>query len=327
MGANVGSRWQQVLLLAVYALIGLSLSYSVYYLFRTHATENLVAKFDYGDKVFADGLREVRREWRPRIAATALVRLFHSPRWATMAHRMSVWFAVWFGMLAALYVVMDRRAAPFLMLGTFAAMSYACSPVTGNAWYPWDMPALFFSALALLFALRRNRWGLAAVAVLAVPFKETVLLMALLLLFFDGSSWRTRLAWTGAVLLLGVGVRLLIAAIVGTPVGPDAFSYRVFDDPDRMTRVELNLAYLFSFKANSFFWANLGTVVLLFLLPVRDRVLRGMRYVGALFCVALLFAATYNELRVLLEILPAGLLVVWRFLDERVLCPPARGAG
>ena len=316
MGA-AGTRWRRLLVIAVYAMIGLSLSYSVYYLFRYHATENLVSRFDYGEAEFENGLEDVRREWRPRIGSILLVRLFHTPHDGVMGHRLSIWFGAWFGVIALLYVGLDRRAAPFLALGTFAAISYAHSPITGNVWYPWDMPALLLATLALLFALRRNRWALAAVVVLAVPFKETVLVMGLLLLFFEGPSLRSRIAFTAAVIAAGIGLRLVIAAIVGTPVGPDAFSYRVFDDPSRVTRFALNLSYVFSAKANSFWWANVGTIALLFVLPVKDRVLRGMRLVGAVFLGALLFAGTYNELRVFLELLPASLLIVWRFLDEQ----------
>lgn len=305
-------RWVQPLALV---MLLASATVSTYYLMHGVATERVLKTFDFGDKRF-DRYRSVRREWRPRVGSTLLVRAFHSTDSETMRHRIAVFFAASFFVLGVLYLLIDRRrrAAPFMILGTFLALYYANTPLAENTWQPWDMPALVLSALALLFALRQSPWLLAATIIAAVPFKETLLVMVAFYPFFEGRSRRWGLAWAAAVFALGYAVRLLIEMLVANPIGPGAFSYHVNADPSRMLRIEENVRFLFSLELNHVAWANAGTLLILFLLPARGPVLRGFKVAAGLLFLGLFVTASFNEFRVFFEALPGGLLLLFAAL-------------
>jgi hypothetical protein len=312
------ARWVQPLALV---MLLASATVSTYYLMHGVATERVLKTFDFGDERF-DRYRSVRREWRPRVGSTLLVRAFHSTDRETMRHRIALFFAASFFALGVLYLLIDRqigrqigrRAAPFMILGTFLALYYANTPLAENTWQPWDMPALVLSALALLFALRQSPWLLAVTIIAAVPFKETLLVMVAFYPFFEGRSRRWGLAWAALVFALGYALRLVIEILVANPIGPNAFSYHVNADPSRMSRLEENARFLFSFELNHLAWANAGTLLILFLLPAPRPVLRGFKVAAALLYLGLFVTASFNEFRVFFEALPGGLLLLFAAL-------------
>ncbi len=296
-------------------LLGLLLSTtaSSYFLMRKSTTEHVMRRFDYvsaGPKHYA----EIRPEWRPRIASTALARAIYARDRRVMAEHVATLFAACFFATGLLYVLIDRRAAPLLLLGTFAALYYCNTPRAENTWYPWDMPSLFFGAATLLLALRRAVVPLALTVLMAVTFKETLALMALFFLFYEGFTPRWRMGWAGGVLIAGVVLRLVIEHGVGRPVhhtsflhldGNGALDYRAAD----------NLRYLFSGEVNHVLWANAGLWLTVFLIPSRDPVLSGFRWIVLAFYVGLLAAGSFNEFRVFLEVLPGSLLLLHRLFD------------
>lgn len=307
--------YQRVMRWVSLAVLALTLSVSVLLLFRMVPARPLLVRFQYGEKVFHN-YYHVRKEFRPRLGSTSVVRAFYTRNPRDMRQRIAWFFALWFLACCLVYVLTSVRAAPFLMLGTFAAIYYNCTPAAEHIWHPWDMPALFFSALVMMFAYRRITWGLAATIFGGIFFKETILVFGLLLLFFDNISWKRRLIWCFATLAIGYGIRHGIETYVHNPEGFDSFSYHINGNPHQMFRWQENLKWLTSSDINNVLFVNLGTLVFLFILPTRgDRVLLGFKAFAAIFYVSLFFAGSFNEFRIFIEALPGGLLLMYTALQ------------
>lgn len=291
----------------------LSTTASTYFLMHDQVTSKVMRGFDLGKKDLA-AYAHVRPEWRARVGATMLVHAFYTADREAMADRIAWMFAL--GLLATglLYVCIDARGAPFMMLATFCALYYCCTPRAENTWYPWDIPALFFGAASLLLALRRQTLGLAATILVAVTFKETLLVMAAMFLFYENLAPRRRVAWAAGTIGVGLLVRWLLQSVLGAPVAQVAFLYD-HGKIGRRLRVVDNLKTIFSTELNHVLWCNVGLWLLVFFIPTRDPILRGFK-LSALLCYAgLLLAGSYNEFRVFLELLPGTLLLAWQLLD------------
>jgi hypothetical protein len=157
--------------------------------------------------------------------------------------------------------------------------------------------------------MRRRAGWLALAILLAVPFKETLLVMALYFLFFDGRSLRWRLSWLAGVASAGLAMRAVIERAAGGTYHHAHFLH-VHGKSSRELRLFDNLGTLFDSDPNHVLLANLGLWLLVLLIPSRDSVLSGFRLiVGALYA-GLLFAGSYNEFRVFLEVFPGTLLLL-----------------
>lgn len=278
---------------------------------------DLLGHFDFGEERFENYTR-VRKEFRPRIGSTSLVRLFHTTNDRVMRERIAIHFALGFVALSLVYLMIDLRSAFFLMLGSFASIEYMLlNPAWGWSWMPWDMPAVFWSALALLFALRRSRWGLLITVLAGVVFKETIIVMGLFFLFFDTFSVRQRVAWAAVAIGLAYGIRLGIEYAVSNPMFWEAYSYQLYGRKDTDFRWQANLKYIFSLRMHHFVWVNLGTLLLVYLLPTQDAILRGFKFILICFCFGLFFAGTMAENRIFLEALPGSLLILSETIRAR----------
>jgi hypothetical protein len=283
-----------------------SLSASTYSFIHGQATRERVDAFRKVERAF-DKPKSVRPEFRARVGGAALVRLVGTQDRELMRERMALVYAVGFALTGLLYSLIDRRAAPLMLLGTFAALFF-CGTAK-NTWYPWDMPALFFSALALLLALRRQSLALSAAILIGIAFKETILVWSLLFLFYAGRSWRWRLGYAGTTLVLGLLLRIGIERGFGLPVEHGDFLHK-WGDPRRDYRFVDNLTLLLSPSVEWVLFANVGLLLLVFLIPTRDALLRGAKLIIALFYVGLFFAGSISECRIFLEALPASLLLL-----------------
>jgi hypothetical protein len=307
-------RW-----LAIASLLA-SLTATTYFWMHREVTPRVLRSFNYGEARFAR-YRSVRREWRPRVGSTLLIRSFHSEDAEVMGRRVCWYFAIFLMLTALVYVASEPRAGPFMALATLAALVYASSPRSENTWMPWDMPALFFAAVALAVARRQRPWLLAAVIVIGMPFKETSLVMAAFFLFFEGKSRRWRLTWAGSTLAVGYALRLAIELLVKNPLGPNAFSTHVGGNPANQARFIENMHFLFSLDGNHIAWANVGTLLIVFLLPAREPILRAIKLVIALLYVGVFTAGSINEFRIFFEALPGATLLLYY-----ALMPPTVGA-
>jgi hypothetical protein len=214
--AGIDVSWMRLVLCALLASTA-STTVSTWFWMHEQVTSSVTRRFEYGEKRFAHYER-IRPEWRARIGANELVRAFYAGDDAVMGKRIARLFALGFLATGFVYLWLDVRAAPFLILGIFAALYYCGTPRAENTWYPWDVPALFFCALTLLLAVRRQTIALAAVILVAITFKETLLLMALLFAFYEGWTPRQRAAWAGGTFGAGLALRFALQTALGDPV-------------------------------------------------------------------------------------------------------------
>jgi hypothetical protein len=315
-----GPRAQAMIRWVALASFLASTTATTFYWMQREVSPKVLKTFNYGEKRFAK-YRSVRREWRPRIGSTLLVRSFHSEDPPVMRDRVAWFFALAVLVCGVVYLGIDARAGPFMAVATFASLVYASSPRAENIWMPWDMPALVFSALALLCARRQWPLALAAVIVVGVPFKETVLVMAVLFWSFSGWSVPLRLASAAGTFAVGYAVRLAIELVIRNPMGPNAFSYHVKANPDNQLRLAENLSYLFSLDGNHLAWANAGTLLVVFLLPAREPVLRSFKLAAAVLYAGMFVMGSVNEFRIFFEALPGALLLLFYALMP---APPSR---
>lgn len=300
-------------------LAGMLLATTVtsYFLMLEHAASQSVQRRFH--KLVREPLTEQRPEWRPRIASIALAaRVLPADTRArgrrASAEAIARYFAAGTFLAGVFYILARPRVAPFMLLGTLAALVYCNTPRAEDTWYPWDVPALVLAAAALWLALRRYRLPLALLAIASVPFKETLLVMAGLLLFFEDQPLRSRLAWTLGTLVLGLSLRWGIEAWIGANVDHARFLH-VHGKSERPLRLFDNLRYVFDTNLNHVIWANAGLWALVFFIPSRDRVLSGFRWLAGLLYLGLLFAGSFNEYRVFLEALPGSLMLAHELFE------------
>ena len=259
----------------------------------------------------------VRPEWRPRIFATSTARVLGLGEPSRSRHRIALFFALGLCLTGLAYLFVDQRAAPFMLLGTFVSLVYSGSPRAENTWYPWDVPALVLSAAILALAVRRRVIPLAMVVVLAVLFKETLAVAALFFLFYEGRNWRWRATWTGGVLAISGALRLGVESVVGGSYPHQDFLH-VHGKPDRPLRLLDNLRYLFETHPNHVLWTNVGLWLTVLIIPTRDPVLKGFKWIVALHYLGVFLAGSFNEFRVFYEVLPGSLLLAHQvFADAR----------
>ena len=124
-----------------------------------------------------------------------------------------LYHAFWL-LLLFLAVIFALRHSLFINLGIFAGLMYNFSPISGPYFYPWDMPAMLFFTLAVLFFERRQMFLMAVVTCSGCFFKETVLVCALLALFASHWKWWKRiLTFAGIVAVYVLGKKLLLSQL------------------------------------------------------------------------------------------------------------------
>lgn len=288
---------------------------STYFLFKeTAAQQGVLRRFG---KLTAEPFERQRPEWAPRVGSLALAKLIfdreHSKQ--RRVEEIARYFAGAFFVTGIFYLLTSASAAPFMLLGTFSALFYCTTERAEDTFYPWDAPALCLSAAALWLALRRQSAALALLCIAAVPFKETLLAMALFLLFIERYPLRKRVVWTAATLALGVALRLGIEAKLGA-VAEHARFLHVHGKSERPLRILDNLHYVFDLNPNHVLWVNAGLWLLVFFIPSEDRVLAGFRWIAASLYLGLLLAGSFNEFRIFLEALPGSLLLAQRLFAE-----------
>lgn len=308
-------RFDRLLLTRAIVLAAMLLSgtASTYFMMRDQAASESVRKRFV--RIANEPPERQRPEWRPRIASLALARwVMRDTPAAKRPEVIARYFAGGYFATGVAYIATSVRAAPFMLLGTLAALVYCNTERAEDTWYPWDMPALVCAALISCLAVRRQVVPLALAVVAAVPFKETLLVMALFFLFLESRTWRFRVSWAAGTIAVGIALRLGIEAWLGGQTDHAHFMH-VHGKPERELRVFDNLRHIFSLDLNHVFWVNAGLWAVLFLIPSRDRMLSGFRVIAACFYAGLLLAGSYNEFRIFLEALPGALLLAHGLFD------------
>lgn len=169
--------------------------------------------------------------------------------------------------------------------------------------YPWDTPAMLFTAWAVELSLRRRMGALVLLTVVAALNRETAALVPIIALAVGlGTSVDVRrlLAWCGLMLVAYVLVRQSI--VVALPDNPGAPIRWVVEG---RYRILSNLRWLYDPAIALRFVASLGLLPLLWLLLRRDVPLSLQRlHIPALgFGCALLFVANAYEPRAFGEVI------------------------
>ena len=265
----------------------------------------------------------VQLNWRKRLAGPILTgwlvdRAFKSPNFAMDAYQniFGFYHATWL-LFLFLLLIRYRQDALVIMLGVFGGLMYNLTdPSQPALYYPWDMPTMFFFTLAcLLYDRRRMGWLMAAIW-LGGLFKETTLCCALLILL--GEHWplkqriigfmATVLATfaTNKLLMLAYGVSAPLLAMNDAPHLADIF---------RNTRLFDNVELLFSLDLRHVLFANAGSLLIIMLIPWRNR--RDLVFKTMILAVLVgqFFCGIVNEFRIWYELLPLG----WMIIADRLL--------
>ena len=217
--------------------------------------------------------------------------------------------------LTFLALILFRRDALLIVLGVFAGLMFNLTGPAGAYYYPWDMPALFFFTLACLLFDRGRIGLLLPVLVVGGLFKETVLCCALLVLLGGHWDWKRRwIAFLAVIAAVWGANRLLMAHY-------DAFGHMNPTNTAAGTPGWLpgslffeNINLLFGTHVYEVVFANAGALLLLVLLPWRNRRDLLFKVVALVFAVGQFFYGVISEVRIWYELLPLG----WILISETV---------
>ncbi len=175
----------------------------------------------------ADGIHNGHFEsldtvWKPRVGAlwcaSTWLDLWTATTGEGFEDACGSYNAVWFG-ATLLLMVLALKEPVFPVISIFGGTIYSISVCTYNSLYnnviifPWDVPAMFFWALAFILWLKKHYWQMAAAIVFGTLFKESVALVAILF-FFSAVEWRRRFVFFAVVFMGCVAVRLVVTFIV-----------------------------------------------------------------------------------------------------------------
>jgi hypothetical protein len=308
------TAWLRVI---VYVFVVASVSASTYFLMQDQLEKASVVRIQR----LVEAPEKARQEFAPRIASVLVVKAFYTRSREQMKERLVVYFSLSMALLGAIYWLTSKQASLLSMYGTFTALYYCTTPVTLDTWYPWDMPALLLSALGLLLALRQKVVLLAALSVVSVAFKETLLLSALYICFFPSLKPKARYCWCGGALALGVVTRIITEKLLGRETQHSDFLHD-HGKPQDAFRIIQNFDELFSLRINHLLWANAGLILFVLLFPAGSGVLRGARYIALVFLGGIFLLGKVSEYRILLELLPVSLLLAQRLFGGETTSLP-----
>lgn len=259
--------------------------------------------------------------WRSRVVCSTL-----AGRWlpqpndrgtvmtADITSAIQLWNMTWFcGVLVCWAFTWPRYYWVALLFG-WVSLCYAyLSPPNGYNTMSWDMPSLFFASLAILVFVRAadKTWGMLAlvgVIVYGVAFKESLLSFTPLLLWCR----KSRSARTMAVMAT-VGLAGVIGVYSNLYADLPLYYARDF----HLVHNLMSITYLQPWGCiptwiESPWLANVGLPVLTL---VFFRRYPAMAAVTLLMLVAILFYGFVGELRIFLELVPVGIVVVLGLLN------------
>ena len=267
--------------------------------------------------------------WRPRLFSTYLASRFvrmarasdgtEIPHSAQVGWVVGFWHGAWLLLsMAAFMVMLGRRCLPYVF-GLFACVMFAYTDnplmrVGVTICTPWDLPAVFFYALAVLLLEKDRPALLAAVVPVAVGFKETAVVLCVLLLLWPRLSWRNRLALFLPALSLCIVVKLVLDWYVASPV--------LLFTPTLATTSKTGMAYKLVDNVSELIclftlvFANGGTLLFLFLAPWSGERILAVKVAALGFAAGVLVFGCINEWRILLELVPLALYSIHRATSD-----------
>ena len=287
-----------------------------------------------------DAYYEFKTAWKPRLFSNALAAVtIGASNWILAKTAVPMvkqpfdlvigsWVAGWFALTSTFLIWAFKRRSVFYAFGLYAGITYGY--ITRLEWaervYPWDMPALFFFTLFLLFFIQKKYWPLLFLIPLGTGFKETAMILCLGFLFAD-LTWQKRLSFLAGALGLSVLIKTGIDIYTHAPVfltmetrmgGNEAFSYYFWDNLK-------GFASVFNYLINA------GTLLVFYLLPSGNRNVLYLKLISIPFVLGIMLFANAGEYRIWFEMLPFSLyamdvVIYGDPLEGRANAPPLYAA-
>lgn len=212
--------------------------------------------------------------------------------------------------LLFLILILFQRFAVLIMLGVMGGMMYHLSEPTAQ-FYPWDIATMFFFTFSCIL-YRRQRLGLLMLVVwIGALYKETTLCCALLILFGENWSWRKRI--TGFVALVGItfiSYRVLMWLFgMEAPLLAMNQAKNIHDLFWKSVLVS-NVHTLFSLSPRHVIFANAGTLVIMLLIPWKNRQEIAIKMLVIVYLIGEFFWGIIDEFRIWFEVLPLGWMMI-----------------
>lgn len=298
-------------IVTVSIMVSLSTAYAYigYLCFRYGPETNI-----YTFTAFPSGFNrddKVAQAWKSRLLSTYLssVAIPSDSDLPSQSKRVAMWYGAWFFLCCLVYMFYDKKNQLFLMFGTFCALCYGFIPSGAHLICPWDMPALFFYALIYILATCQKPQLVAPIIIVGTGFKETIMLCALLFLYWPTFSLRKRVLWTVTCLSGCILVKLIIDLATDNAVLLTQCFYSV----DGEFLLWYNLKFMTRLVIFHPVFVNSGTLISLLILALVDkdsRDIAGWKIIIPLFVIGIFLMGRINEYRIFYEMIPISLVVI-----------------
>lgn len=261
----------------------------------------------------------IYKAWSPRVASIQasyhfvemIDKLFTSAgSQATFSQRVqyavAFWTAGWFVAICIVYILAFKMRSLFFMLGTFAGIIFGYTPELDFRIYSWDMPALFFFAVAtsMLATMKMNRINtlcLAAIIICAIPFKETSIVLCIFpLIACHQYSLLRRLVLMGAIAVAGIAIKHILNYFVTGSLF--SFAVNSFNTDESLFMWNMKV-----FFREPVILVNAGTLFAMLVIPVWQRTVVLFKIVACLFIISNFIFGVINEYRIWFELIPLSL--------------------
>jgi hypothetical protein len=233
-------------------------------------------------------------------------------RYSVFRCTFAFYHAAW---LFALFCLLSfyRTDALLIILGTFAGLMLSISNVGGyKAYSPFDMPMMFFFTWAIITYDNSKRvLPLATVICLGALFRETVMVSSLLILFGEHWPWRKRIIGFVSTFAVYLAAKKLLVLAYAVPIA--TFSWDNFHSGIHLFD-NFQLTFI-SHRLNSPLIVNAGSLLIMLLLPWRTYRDKLFKLVTAAFVAPIFVFAASTEVRVWLDVLPLGWMMISEFIS------------
>lgn len=275
-------------------------TYSTFYSLTAGLENYYDFKTAWKSRLFSNGLAAITTYLSDWLLAKTSFPIVRSSGELTVA----LWTASWFTLICSPLIWFFKRRSVFYIFGTLAALSFGYLNRLHMAVrvYPWDLTALFFFTLFLVFFVQKKYWWIFALIPLSVGFKETSLILCAVFLLSD-LPWKQRLGMFIGSLVLAAVVKISIDYFVHAPL--------FFTMETRVDGESTGTFYLwtniYNLKDVLPFFINAGTLLAFLLLPNADRNIAVLKMVAILFISGNMFFGNMIEYRIWFEMIPFAL--------------------
>ncbi len=259
--------------------------------------------------------------WRTRIFSNAAASLFNAVNFNAVKNKLKNekdWYlrfvdqvaaynAVWLFATFVLCVFLTKNAL-FWIFGTFAAVCYAWTPAAAHLLYPWDGPSLFFWTFLVLCSDPKHKNLLPFLLMIGTGFKETVMVGAIIPLFWLDMPRKERIARFGIYLFACIMMKTIIDIVTSCPIPFLTMTM----SPNREciggypSNFAFNIHNIFNLNLNHPLFINGGTLVALFFLPNTRKTVM-FKAIALVFAVSILVYGSVREYRIWHEMIPVFL--------------------